>query len=87
MREVLNYFDLPILRDAGFKASEFSGSSWYGHDLDGNLWQAYEDEMTGQLLFHTFPKSALCWTPATSMTREFFDELFKGEHNVLAPQK
>lgn len=70
MDKYLTTFDIQLLRDNGFKASE-SGASWFGIDKTGEAWQAYVVEGDSRITFvGTNDRTSIF------MERNRFDELF-----------
>lgn len=50
MDKYLTTFDIPMIREAGFKPSD-SGASWFGVDKYGEQWQAYVVEGDSRITF------------------------------------
>lgn len=69
----LTYSDMPTLRGAGFKAGP-TGYAWYCKDIVGDVWRAYEDPCSDNMLFSVEVHGK--WGPTKPMTLEEFYDIF-----------
>lgn len=75
--KLMDYYDLPVLIDAGFEVG-FSGTSWFGKDTQGKEWQVVLEDY-GNLLFRK--EEGQVFGALEQMSREDFDRTFGSSHD------
>lgn len=73
MKKAMDMYDLPLLRAAKFQPG-FSGTSWFGRDRSGSVWQAQIDERNSLLSFRLETNNK--WGPNGPLYIQDFEKLF-----------